>query len=233
MIESFVPLAVATELSWATPLAAVGGALLVAILNSRQQRTQHLREKMLDAADAFQMNMETASDAVLRLGRDSTSRADALEWRASAEIALDEARAGLARVNLLFGPDSKTSMWAMEAHLRLDTTVRWHTPDLVDVLDKTSPDRDVTDGDESDEDDEVEAAREELHRLRELADDHMRDFARTAFAAMRSPGRLRRIDQIREPLRLRVWWPIRHPRKAAKRRRMLREREIADENVEP
>jgi hypothetical protein len=233
VIDSFVPLAVATELSWATPLAALGGALLVAILSSRQQRTQHLREKMLDAADAFQINMETASDAVLRLGRDSTSGADALEWRASAEIALDEARTGLARVNLLFGPDSKTSTWAMEAHLRLDTTVRWFTPALVDALDKTSPDRDAADGAESDEDDEVEAARAELHRLRDLADEHMRDFARTAFAAMRSPGRLRRIDRIRWPLRSRVWWPIRHPRKAAERRRMRRELELADENVEP
>src|ERR1700729_2709231 len=106
MIESFVPFAVATELSWDTPLAAVGGALLVAILNSRQQRTQQLREKMLDAADRFQINMQIARDAALRLARDSTSRADALEWRASAEIALGEARTGLARVTLLFGPDS-------------------------------------------------------------------------------------------------------------------------------
>jgi hypothetical protein len=188
---------------------------------------------MLDAADAFQINMQIASDAALRLARDSTSRADALEWRASAEIALGEAQTGLARVTLLFGPDSKASTCAMDAHLRLDTTVRGLTPALVDALDKTSPDRDVADGDEFDEDDEVEAAREELHRLGGLADEHMRDFARAAFAAMRSPGRLRRIDRLRWPLRSRVWWPIRHPRKAAERRRARRERELADENVEP
>lgn len=211
-------LPLSTEFSWATPAAAVGGALLVAVLNIRQQRAQHLREKMLDAADAFQTSMQAASEALLRLARDSDSPTDAVEWLERTQRALEQANGELARLNLLFGPDSKTVLWAREALFRLDPTVRWYVPGFIEALERRP-----AGSEQNDDDDEIEAAREFLHHHRELADDHMRSFARSAFTAMRSPGRLRAVDRIREPLKVKVWWPIRHPRTTLKQRRRRRQ----------
>jgi hypothetical protein len=181
------------------PLAALGGALIVALLNIRQQRSQHLRGKMLDAADTFQISMQAADDALLRLARDSESHEEMLAWLERAQAATEDAGRALARLTLLYGPDSRTTSRAMEAHLRLDTTLRWEVPYLAETLRIRDEEPDAF------EEDEVDGLRDNVHHYRGLAEDHLREFERSAFTAMRAPGRMRALDRLREPFRRYLW----------------------------
>lgn len=216
----------ALDVTWAAPIAAVAGALLVAVLSVRQQRRQHLREKMLDAADAFLTSMQHGLYALLLLARDSDDRSEARKPFADARAAADAAHMELARIDLLFGPDSKTGLSAREAQLRLDTALRWDAPVFLDALPE-----DVTQGDSA-RDDALDQLRTQLFSSHELAEEHTRDFARVAFVAIRSPGRFRTWDRVREPLRVKVWFPIRRPRRWRESRRAAKLRQSSEAESE-
>ena len=87
--------------------AAIGGGL-VALLNARTQRDQHLREQMLKAADEFAV---AYAEALLAL-RKKTS-----DWPVERpeETELARVRGLLPRVQLLFHPDSLTAQEAEDA----------------------------------------------------------------------------------------------------------------------
>jgi hypothetical protein len=200
----------AADPAWVAPVAAVGGALLVAVLNIRQQRSQHLREKMLDAADAFQTSAQAASTALLRIARDSESAGETESLSESVKTALEDADTSVARLTLLFGPASKTVEQAIEAHLRLDTTFRWKVPHFL------ASQREHEDDSDSVSEEQLDELRNEITQLWGLADEYLRAFARAAFSGMRSPGRTRVLTGLRDPLRRRLW-SFRPPRQAWKR----------------
>ena len=88
----------------------LGAGLLVAVVNSRTQRNQHLREQMLAAADEFTVAF-VQSDFELR---DALSRSSAERLEVS-DASVIRTRTLLSRVQLLFHPNSRAALEASDA----------------------------------------------------------------------------------------------------------------------